>query len=76
MSKKVAITVDPKSKTTGTVTGRPRIIRLARPDVVGFGQELSAGYAAAAADDTRETEATEWTEALLTDVADEPKRTH
>jgi hypothetical protein len=29
-----------------------------------------------AADEAREAEADDWTEALLTDVADEPKRDH
>jgi hypothetical protein len=34
---------------------------------------LSAGYAAMAADAVREAEATEWIEALVPDMADEPK---
>ena len=46
----------------------------AHPHVVG--QDRSAGYAAMAADEAREAEAAEWTEALLADVADEPKRNH
>ena len=61
-----------------TVVGRRRISRflndLARPHVVG--QDLSASYAAMAADEAREAEAAEWTEALLTDVATEPRREH
>jgi hypothetical protein len=40
------------------------------------GQELAAGYAAMAADEARENEAVAWSDALLTDVADEPKRDH
>jgi hypothetical protein len=35
-------------------------------------QDLAAGYAAMTADEVRETEATAWAEALITDVADEP----
>ncbi len=45
---------------------------LARPHVVG--QDLAAGYAAMASDEARETEAEAWSEALVTDVADEPDR--
>lgn len=58
------------------VIGRRRISRflsdLARPHVIG--QDLSAGYAAMAADEARETEAEAWAEGLLGDVADEPIR--
>jgi hypothetical protein len=36
----------------------------------------SVGYTAMAADEAREAEAADWTEALLGDVADEPKRGH
>jgi siroheme synthase (precorrin-2 oxidase/ferrochelatase) len=79
MPKKLTITVDAEVYNgLHTVVGRRRISRflndLARPHVVG--QDLSAGYAAMAADEAREAEATEWTEALLADVADEPKRAH
>jgi hypothetical protein len=79
MPKKLTITVDAEVYNgLHTVIGRRRISRflndLARPHVVG--QDLSAGYAAMAADEAREAEATEWTEALLADVADEPKRAH
>jgi hypothetical protein len=79
MPKKLTITVDAEVYNgLHTVIGRRRISRflndLARPLVVG--QDLSAGYAAMAADEAREAEAAEWTEALLTDVADEPKRAH
>ena len=45
---------------------------LARPHVVG--QALSSGYAEMAADEARETEAEAWSEALLHDIADEPRR--
>ncbi len=36
--------------------------------------DLASGYAAMAADQAREAEAAAWTEALLTDVADDPLR--
>jgi hypothetical protein len=79
MPKKLTITVDAEVYNgLHTVIGRRRISRflndLARPHVVG--QDLSTGYIAMAADEAREAEATEWTEALLADVADEPKREH
>jgi hypothetical protein len=79
MPKKLTITVDAEVYNgLHTVIGRRRISRflndLARPHVVG--QDLSAGYAAMAADEAREAGAAEWTEALLTDVADEPQRDH
>ncbi len=79
MPKKLTITVDAEVYNgLHTVIGRRRISRflndLARPHVVG--QDLAAGYAAMAADEAREAEATEWTEALLADIADEPKRAH
>jgi hypothetical protein len=79
MRKKLTITVEAEVYNgLHTVIGRRRISRflndLARPHVVG--QDLSAGYAAMAADEAREAEAAEWTEALLTDVADEPQRDH
>ena len=79
MLKKPTITVDAEVKNgLHSVIGRRRISRflndLARPHVVG--QDLSAGYAAMAADEAREAEADAWSEALLTDVADEPKRGH
>jgi hypothetical protein len=79
MPMKLTITVDAEVYNgLHTVIGRRRISRflndLARPHVVG--QDLSAGYAAMAADEAREAEAAEWTEALLTDVADEPQRDH
>jgi hypothetical protein len=77
--KKLTITVDAEVYNgLHTVIGRRRISRflndLARPHVVG--QDLSAGYVAMAADEAREAEADDWAEALLTDVADEPKRDH
>ena len=44
---------------------------LARPHVTAGG--LEAGYAAMAADEAREADAMEWSEALIGDVADEPR---
>jgi hypothetical protein len=77
MQKKLTITVDAEVYNgLHNVIGRRRISRfindLARPHVTG--QDLSAGYAAMAADEAREAEALAWSEALLADVADEPKR--
>ncbi len=57
------------------VIGRRRMNRLlnnlARPLVVE--RDLRAGYAAMAADEAREAEAMEWSEALIGDVADDPE---
>lgn len=44
---------------------------LVRPHVVA--EELAAGYAEMAADEQREAEAAEWSEALLQDVSDETR---
>jgi hypothetical protein len=46
---------------------------LARPPVVRA--RLEEGYCAMAADERREAEASQWTEGLVGDVADEPRRT-
>jgi len=75
MPKKLTITVDAEVYNgLHSVIGPRRISRflndLARPHVVR--QDLSYGYAAMAADEAREAEAAAWSEALLTDVADEP----
>jgi hypothetical protein len=77
MPKRLTITVDADVYDgLHTVIGRRRISRflsdLARPHVVE--QDLSAGYAAMAADEARETEAEAWSDALLADIADEPRR--
>ncbi|MBS0640502.1 MAG: addiction module antitoxin [Proteobacteria bacterium] len=79
MAKKLTITVDADVYAgLHDVIGRRRISRflndLARPHVVRHG--LEAGYAEMAADEAREAEAEAWSEALLADVADEPKRGH
>jgi hypothetical protein len=77
MPKKLTITVDAEVYDgLHSVIGRRRISRflndLARPHVVG--QDLSAGYAAMAADEAREAQAEAWSESLLRDVAAEPSR--
>ena len=77
MQKKLTITVDAEVYSgLHSVVGRRRISRflndLARPHVVG--QDLSAGYAAMAADEAREAAADSWSEGLVADVADEPRR--
>jgi hypothetical protein len=77
MQKKLTITVDADVYDgLHAVIGRRKISRflsdLARPHVVG--KDLRAGYAAMAADETREREASEWAEGLIADVADEPRR--
>jgi len=77
MLKKLTITVDSDVYDgLRNVVGRRRISRflndLARPLVVNL--DVAAGYAAMAADEEREAEAMEWSEALITDVAVEPGR--
>lgn len=77
MAKKLTITVDAEVYDgLHSVIGRRRISRflndLARPHVVG--QDLSAGYAAMAADEARESEAEAWSNGLIPDVASEPGR--
>ena len=77
MQKKLTITVDADVYDgLHAVIGPRKISRflsdLARPHVVG--KDLRAGYAAMAADETREREARDWAEGLVTDVADEPRR--
>ena len=57
------------------IIGRRRIgqfvERLARPHVVKA--DLEAAYREMAADEAREAEAEEWAEALIGDVADDPR---
>ncbi len=77
MLKKLTITVDAEVYDgLHSVIGRRRISRflndLARPYVIG--QDLSAGYAAMAADKAREAEAAIWSEGSIADAADEPLR--
>jgi hypothetical protein len=77
MLKKLTITIDAEVYDgLHSVVGRRRISRflsdLARPHVVG--QSLAAGYAAMAADEAREAEASDWADNLSGDVAHEPPR--
>ena len=77
MQKKLTITVDADVYDgLHAVIGPRKISRflsdLARPHVVG--KDLRAGYAAMAADETREREARDWAEGLVADVADEPRQ--
>ena len=75
MPKKLTTTVDADVyEGLHNVVGRQRISRflndLARPHVVR--QDLSIGYAAITADESREREADTWSDGLITDVAEEP----
>jgi len=77
MTKRLTITVDSEVyDALHAVIGRRRISRflnnLARPHAIG--QYLSAGYAAMAADEARESEAEGWSEGLAYDVSREPWR--
>jgi hypothetical protein len=77
MQRKLTITVDADVYDgLHTVIGRRRISRflsdLARPHVVG--KHLRAGYAAMAADEARERDASAWAEGLVADASDEPRR--
>jgi predicted CopG family antitoxin len=76
MTKKLTITIDDEVyEGLYRRIGRRRISRflesLARPHVIG--EDLEAAYGAMAADEVREQEAEEWSEAVLGDVADEPR---
>lgn len=76
MQKKLTITVD-ELVYDGLyrVVGPRRISQfiedLVRPFVVG--EDLDRAYAEMAADEAREAEAAEWSDALLQDVADETR---
>jgi predicted CopG family antitoxin len=76
VQKKLTITVDERVYDgLHAVVGRRRISgfieRLVRPYVVG--EELEAAYRQMAQDERRETEALEWSDAMLGDVADEAR---
>ena len=73
MQKKLTITVDEDVyQGLHNVIGRRHLSQfiedLVRPHVIGT--ELEAGYQAMAADEAREAEALEWSEATIGDVAD------
>lgn len=76
MQKKLTITIDEEVyQGLYRRIGRRRISQfiesLVRPHVTDA--ELEAAYAAMAADEAREQRAEEWTEALVGDVADDPR---
>ena len=76
MTKKLTITIDDEVYDgLHRRIGRRRISRflesLARPHVVDA--DLESAYRAMAEDEQRESEAEEWAEATVGDVADEPR---
>jgi predicted CopG family antitoxin len=76
VKKKLTITLEDRVyRGLHTVVGRQRISRfiekLVRPYVIG--KDLTAAYRQMAQEEARETEALEWAEATLGDVADETR---
>lgn len=76
MTKKLTITIDDEVyEGLYRRVGRRKISRflegLARPHVVDA--DLEVAYRDMAADEAREADAEEWSEALIGDVADEPR---
>jgi hypothetical protein len=76
MQKKLTITIDEEVyKGLHSVIGRGRISRfledLARPHVVS--RELDAAYEEMAGDEVRESDAEEWAEGLIGDIADDTR---
>ena len=76
MQKKLTITLDERVyEGLHNVVGRRRISRfiesLVRPHVIG--EDLEAAYRQMAQDEARESEALEWADATLRDVADESR---
>jgi len=76
MQKKLTITMDEQVyEGLYRVVGRRRISRfiegLVRPHVIA--QDLEVAYRQMAQDERRESEALEWAEATVGDVADEPR---
>lgn len=74
--KKLTITIDDEVyEGLYRRVGRGKISRflesLARPHVVDA--DLEAAYREMASDEARESDATEWSEALIGDVADDPR---
>ena len=79
MLRKLTITVDSEVyEGLRSVVGRRRISQfindIARPHVVG--RDLSAGYAAMAADQAREAEADAWCEGLMLEGTNESPHEH
>ena len=76
MRKKLTITVSEKIYEGLYRTAGPRRISQFIEDLVSphvITDELSASYAEMAADEAREAEADEWSDALLRDVSDEAR---
>jgi predicted CopG family antitoxin len=76
MQKKLTITIDEEVyRGLHSVIGRGRISRfledLARPHVVS--RELDAAYKEMAGDEVRESDAEEWAEGLIGDIADDTR---
>lgn len=76
MSKKLTITIDDEVyEGLYRRIGRRKISRflesLARPHVVNA--DLEEAYRKMASDEAREIDAEEWSEALISDIADEPR---
>ena len=76
MTKKLTITIDDEVyEGLYRRVGPRRISRfleaLAKPHVLD--EDLESAYRDMAADEVREREATEWSEGLVSDVADEPR---
>ena len=76
MQKKLTITVDEQVydglyQTIGARRISRFIQELVRPYLIA--EDLAAAYAEMAADEAREAEADDWSDALLDDVADEPR---
>lgn len=76
MQKKLTITIDEKVYDgLHRVIGRRKISRfvesVVRPHVIPL--DLAASYAEMALDEAQEAEALEWAEAMIGDVADEPR---
>jgi hypothetical protein len=76
MQRKLTITVDEEVyRGLHAVVGRRRISRfiesLVRPHVLA--PDLASAYQEMAADEEREAEALEWSEATIGDVRDEPR---
>ena len=75
MQKKLTITVDDKVyEGLHRIVGRGHISHfieeLVRPHILD--QDLQAAYKEMAQDEARESEALEWSEAMIGDVSDEP----
>lgn len=76
MQKRLTLTVDEKvHEGLHKIVGRGHISQfieeLVRPHI--FNQDLQAAYKQMAQDEARESEALEWSEAMIGDVSDEPR---